>query len=134
MTTRIGGYSRPLDVLLVDNDETTLALLSAALNFFGYSTRTAASGDQALRDAMRRAPDVLVANMGLGADWTAVELARCLRRRETFERTTFIVFVTPTGELDVGLYAHIDHVLKKPIDIYSLVKVLENYALGRGHR
>lgn len=127
MTTKTGGYSRPLDVLLVDNDETTLALLSAALNFFGYSTRTAASGDQALRDARRRAPDILVANMGLGVDWTAAELARCLRRHETFERPIFIVFAPPTGELDVGIYAHIDHVLKKPIDIYALVKVLEKY-------
>lgn len=134
MTTKTTGYSRPLDILLVDTDETTLALLAAALNFFGHSARTAASGDEALRDAMQRAPDVLVATMGLGGDWTAPELARCLRRRESLERSIFIVYAPPMGDLDVGIYAYIDHVLQKPIDVHALVEVLEKYAPRGGRR
>ncbi|GAB5077105.1 response regulator [Arthrobacter sp. AD-310] len=67
------------DVLIVDDEIQILRALQINLNARGYSTFTALTGHQALEEAARHRPDVIILDLGL-PDIDGVEVIRRLRR------------------------------------------------------
>jgi len=65
-------------VLVVEDERTMVRLLHAALTSHGYRVVEASSGEEALRQAATRAPDVVVLDLGL-PDLDGREVTRRLR-------------------------------------------------------
>ncbi len=110
-------------VLLVDDEEDTLAMFREALETAGARVREARTADDAIREHDEQAPDVLVADLGLpGTD--GFELLRIVRTKTP---NMPAVAVTGYARLDdraralaAGFNAHVS----KPIDPAAFVHAL----------
>ena len=124
---RVTGAGTP--ILVVDDNEDALALMSAALRALGYRVRTAANGPDALRIAEAFAPRVVLLDLGLPV-MDGYEIARRMREIEGL-REVRLLAVTGYGHAAdrqrsaaAGFEAH----LVKPLSLDDLQRVLE-----RGH-
>lgn len=107
-------------ILVVDDDPRITDLLRRILAFEGYSVGVAASGDEALRKALERPPDLMVLDLMLpGVD--GLEVAR--RLRAAGDRVP-IVMLTARDAIPnrvEGLEAGADDYLVKPFAPEELV-------------
>lgn len=103
------------DILVVDDDRSSLQMLARVVTSLGYRVRTAASGEEALALAAEEAPRAVVLDVVMpGMDGLAV--CRALRQRpETLSIP--ILLVTATDDLESrvrGYEAGADDYLSKP--------------------
>jgi two-component system, OmpR family, KDP operon response regulator KdpE len=113
-----GPGQAPL-VLVVEDERTMVRLLRAALTGHGYRVVEASSGEEALRQAATRAPDVVVLDLGL-PDLDGLEVTRRLREWSAVP----IVVVSARGQegdkikaLDAGA----DDYVTKPFSVGELL-------------
>jgi two-component system KDP operon response regulator KdpE len=113
-----GAGPAPL-VLVVEDERTMVRLLRAALTSHGYRVVEASSGEEALRQAATRAPDVVVLDLGL-PDLDGLEVTRRLREWSAVP----IVVVSARGQegdkikaLDAGA----DDYVTKPFSVGELL-------------
>jgi CheY-like chemotaxis protein len=113
-------------ILVVDDDAPILLLMRSLLREFGFEPVTAGSGEQAIAEAKKRKPDLILLdrNMpGMSGD----EVLRALRSDEVLKEVPiFIVSGEPMGPDEVRGLGATGHVLK-PFDVPSLVETI------RGH-
>ncbi len=108
------------DILLVEDDDALRDLIVGRLRDSGWTVRTAASGDRALDEIRRRAPDLLVLDIMLpGTDGLEV----CRRVRADHPLLHIIMLTARSDELDrvVGLEVGADDYLTKPFSLQELV-------------
>ena len=105
--------------LVVEDERTMVRLLRAALTSHGYRVVEASSGEEALRQAATRAPDVVVLDLGL-PDLDGLEVTRRLREWSAVP----IVVVSARGQegdkikaLDAGA----DDYVTKPFSVGELL-------------
>jgi len=110
-------------VLLVDDSEDILEIVSSLLTFEGYEVRAAHDARSALQAAMTFHPDVAVLDIGL-PEMDGYELAQHLRE-ELGDRTPKLVAMTGYGQSEdsararaAGFEAH----LVKPVDPEALLE------------
>ncbi len=107
-------------ILVVDDDALMRRSLAATLGQAGYIVETAASGENALEAVRRKAPDLVLLDVGLpGMD--GMETLRLLRRDLP---GLLVIFVTGRRrELDeiVGLELGADDYITKPFDMDVLL-------------
>lgn len=124
--------ARPL-VLVTDDHQDTRDLFRTVLRLGGYAVIEAADGEEAVRQAERARPDLILLDGslplldGLGA-------ARRIRQLRRGGRVP-IVFITGHAEpayRAVAREAGCDEYLVKPLDLEQLRGVLERYLGGRG--
>jgi CheY-like chemotaxis protein len=121
------GPLRGHRVLVVEDDESTAALLAAILRQFGHEPVVVPDGASALAICDEVAPSVALVDLVLpGMD--GCELGRRLRDRPRLG-TLFLVAVTSLSSdadrqrtRDAGFDAH----LAKPVDVASLARLLAN--------
>ncbi len=116
-----------LRLLVVDDNHDAASSLAMLQELEGHQTRTASSGEEALRVAEEFRPDAVLLDIGL-PDLDGLEVARRLRRSEA-TRTAFLVALTGYGsEQDRARTreAGFDEHLVKPGDLDLLRKLLEN--------
>jgi two-component system KDP operon response regulator KdpE len=118
-------------VLVVEDERTMVRLLRAALTSHGYRVVEATSGEEALRQAATRAPDVVVLDLGL-PDMDGLEVTRRLREWSGVP----IVVVSARGQesdkikaLDAGA----DDYVTKPFSVGELLARMR-VALRHGAR
>ena len=70
-----------MNLLLVDDDVEVLNTVVGVLEDAGFSVMSAANAEDAIRQASRSEPDVLVTDLDLGAGMNGIELAIEVRRR-----------------------------------------------------
>jgi signal transduction histidine kinase len=129
-------------ILIVDDEERNLRLIEANLIPFGYDVITARDGEEALKKAREKSPDVILLDIMMpGMD--GFEVARVLKEEEE-TRIIPIVMVTALREtqdrikaLEVGA----DDFLSKPVDkmelkarVKSLLKVKAYHDHMRDYR
>jgi signal transduction histidine kinase/CheY-like chemotaxis protein len=117
-------------VLLCDDDEAVLEVLAAMLTNRGYRVLTAASGDEAVRLAMRERPDAVLLDI-LMPGFDGWETLAALRdREETRDIPVVMASVLPSeGDRPVEGW------VEKPVDEPSLFSALEDAIRGdAGHR
>lgn len=116
----MGGETAPHPHALVVDDEPPLVrLVSAYLEREGFSVSTAADGEEALRLARERPPDVVVLDLMLpGIDGLEV-----CRRIRTFSDAYVVMLTARAEELDkiVGLSTGADDYVTKPFSPGELV-------------
>jgi PAS domain S-box-containing protein len=120
-----------LRVLLVDDDEDALQLLSILLRRHGVEAASAASASAALAEFERVRPDVLVSDVGM-PDVDGYELMRSVRALEAARgRHTPAVALTAyaaEGDRLLALGAGFDEHLAKPVEPEALLATIAKLA------
>ena len=111
--------SVPALVLVVEDEAQILKFLRAALTSHGYRYVEATTGEEGLRQAAMRAPDVIVLDLGL-PDLDGLEVTRRLRE---WTRTPIIVLSARGQERDkiAALDAGADDYVTKPFGVGELL-------------
>ena len=119
MSTTTNG-ERPL-VLVADDDADILALVSFRLQRAGYDVVQAGDGEEALRIARERRPDLAVLDVMMPR-LTGDEVTRQLRASEETSRIPVILLTARVQEADVarGFEAGADDYIKKPFSPQEL--------------
>ncbi|MGZ5180241.1 MAG: response regulator [Ramlibacter sp.] len=112
-------------VLVVEDNRDGLETLLALLDMLGYEVAGAADGGEALEQARRFRPNVVLLDLGLPV-MDGLQVARTLRKDETFA-DVYIAALTGWGAegdrrrtAEAGFDAH----LTKPVDLAALEQVL----------
>jgi CheY-like chemotaxis protein len=118
-------------VLVVDDDSWLRTVLAELFLDEGYKVLQAYSGDDALRLARERAPDVIVLDLNLPGTG-GLEVLRALRAAE---RTSLTPVIVVTGSADGATRALLnqrhqraDGVVEKPLDLGMLFSQVEQAA------
>ena len=115
------GAIRPT-VLVVDDDANITALLRRAFALEGYDVTTAATGPDATRELLGKAPDIIVLDVMLPG-YDGVEVLRRLRAAEGDGARVPVLLLTARDEVAErvrGLDAGADDYLVKPFAIEEL--------------
>ena len=116
-------HSRPIHVLLVEDHADFREVLTAVFELDGFSVVNASNGEDAIRWAQERRPDVIVLDYFL----PGIDGAECLSRLRTIEscRNVPVIFATacPYAGLlpQVKPDPHVVAVHTKPIDAPALI-------------
>jgi CheY-like chemotaxis protein len=122
----IRGGHEGTRILVVDADPRSLEHMAVALIDSGFSVRTAASAAEALDEARRLPPMLVLTDVEMpGTD--GFELCAALRREPLLGRVPVVLLANrPTGPRDQerGAIVGIADYLPKPVDLPGLVQVL----------
>ena len=117
------------DVLIVDDDATTVEAIAIGLRMRGYAARVASGADQALGQIQERRPRLLISDLMM-AGRSGFELMEAIRADEFengFDRLPAIAITGrggPNDRRDVRR-SGFDRYLQKPVRMESLVTALE---------
>jgi CheY-like chemotaxis protein len=126
------GATRPLEILVVDDNADAAFMLTLLLEQWGHRTRVEHDAYGALDSAVRAAPDVALLDIGLpGLDGNA--LAQRLRGNPATAAVTLVAITGYGQELDRqrALASGFDHHLVKPINTADLAAVLDGIVTKR---
>jgi CheY-like chemotaxis protein len=120
--------SKPLDVLVIDDESSITTFLSQYLGSRGHAVLTAQSGPQALSIARTGDFDVVVCDLRMpGMD--GIETMRALRGLPNGDRPRYILSTGATmgsAVLDAAEALKVDAVVPKPYDIEQLRRAVEH--------
>jgi CheY-like chemotaxis protein len=126
------GYSRPLRVLVVDDDKDTVVSLLLLLRSEGHDAKGAYDSGAMWEIVDQFRPDAILLDIGL-PDRNGYDVARTLRRRFG-PQTPMLVAVTAWNkgaDKVLAQLAGFDHHVGKPYDPHSLLTLLTPLTLGR---
>jgi two-component system phosphate regulon response regulator PhoB len=113
-------------ILVVDDDAPILLLMRSLLREFGFEAVAAGSGEEAIAEAQKRTPDLILLdrNMpGMSGD----EVLRELRSRDTLSAVPILILSGEPIEPDEIARMGATGAVLKPFDVPSLVETI------RGH-
>lgn len=116
---------RPV-ILVVDDDAPILILMRNLLREFGFEPVAAASGTQALEEARRRKPDLILLdrNMpGMSGD----EVLRAMRTDEPLSSVPVLMLTGEPMEPDEIARVGANAAVLKPFDVPALVKMIRSH-------
>ena len=113
-------------ILVADDDNTLLLLLFKRLSQAGHQVLTALDGDQAMRQATREAPDLILLDIMLPAGGGM----GVLKKLKSSTRTMQIPVIAMTASENPALRSEVaasgvEGFLIKPLDIDGLLKKIE---------
>ncbi|MEX1286818.1 MAG: response regulator transcription factor [Acidimicrobiia bacterium] len=106
-------------LLVVDDEESLVEMLAAALRFGGYEVETAMAGYDALRAVRRAEPDLIVLDVNL-PDVDGFEVCRRLRRDGVAVPVVFLTARDDADDLRTGFRRGGDDYLTKPFSLEEL--------------
>jgi two-component system, OmpR family, response regulator len=120
MRPGVAEETNPARLLVVDDEQTILHLLSGSLRFAGYEVVTAASGAAAVREAASANPDLVLLDVMM-PDGDGFEAVRRLRESG---REVPVIFLTARDEVPdrvTGFAVGGDDYLTKPFSLDELL-------------
>jgi DNA-binding response OmpR family regulator len=116
----VSEAGQPL-VLVADDDPDILSLVSFRLERAGYDVVTAADGEEALRVALDRSPDLAVLDVMMPR-LTGYDVTREIRQNDSLRQMPIILLTARVQEADVarGFEAGADDYIKKPFSPQEL--------------
>lgn len=123
---------RTLKILLIEDGEDLLQILSGALILQGHEVMTATTAHAGLALVEQHNPEVVISDIGL-PDMDGYELARRLRLLPQI-RQPFLVAMTGYGQHEAKVRAKesgFNHHLTKPVNIKTFLNLLNDFALDR---
>lgn len=113
-------FTRPVRVLVVEDDEEISQVIQRFLRIDGYEVRIAADGRSALQTAPSFSPDLVLLDLGLPGGVDGIEVARDLRDGDDVP----IIILTARDAVDArveGLDVGADDYVVKPFDRQELM-------------
>jgi DNA-binding response OmpR family regulator len=113
---------RPTDVLIVDDDREIVIGVRTRLMAAGYRVRTAHDGRQAISEALRQRPDVILLDIRM-PNWDGFETLGALRKCAEMKSVPVIMLSANIGDhtsqqaFDLGA----SFVIEKPYDVKALL-------------
>ena len=113
-------------ILVVDDNKDAADSLVMLLACLGYDAHAAYDGVQALSEAARLAPEIVIMDINMPV-MDGYEAARRLRHDRGTERTVLVALTAMTRQedRDASMRAGFDYHLAKPMDGPELVTLLE---------
>lgn len=115
----------PLNILVVDDDRTTLDLLVEALAAGGYGVTSSQSGEEALRLGRKQHFDVVISDIKMGLGVSGLDVLRSFRQihptAEVILMTAFGSMETAIEAVKAGAYDYIS----KPFRLEEILLMLE---------
>jgi CheY-like chemotaxis protein len=119
------------NILLIEDDPDTRALLRIMLELAGHRLDDAATAEDGLAQAQRRVPDVIVMDVNLPGAFDGIEATRRLRADAAFDTTAVVALTAHVMRADRerALAAGCDEYVTKPIlDLAAFVRTIEGAA------
>lgn len=107
-------------ILVVDDDDETLKLVTAALNHQGYKVRTAVSGDAGLAEMNSWRPHLVLLDVNMPG-LNGIETLRRLRERDEYVSCLFVSGMSSSEAVIRGLDSGADDYISKPFDVLELL-------------
>ncbi len=123
--------SKPI-ILVVDDDLPILALMRSLLREFGFEAVTAENGAQALVEARKRRPAVVLVDKNMPG-MTGDEVIRALRNEPGFDEVPILILSGEPVSPDELAGLRADGAVMKPFDVMKLVAQLRSYAPAAQH-
>jgi PAS domain S-box-containing protein len=123
---RASVESKPLEVLLIEDNVDSAELLDAALSMAGYHVAVAHDGASGIVRARTRPPDVVISDIGLPGGVDGYDVARTLRAEPRLENVLLVALSGYCGasdrerSRDAGFDVH----LAKPVALDELKALL----------
>ena len=109
----------PARVLVVDDEDSLVELLTTALRFAGYEVMSEASGFDALRAVKESQPDLIVLDVNM-PDLDGFEVCRRIRRDGIDSPVIFLTARDAADDLRTGFSHGADDYLTKPFSLEEL--------------
>jgi signal transduction histidine kinase/ActR/RegA family two-component response regulator len=116
--------SRVSEILIIDDDQHILSLLSVALKKLGFNTVTADSGQHGLELARQRSPDVIVLDV-LMPDMDGWAVLKTLKN-ESRTASIPVIMLTVNEEDGLGYALGAKFFLRKPLNLYILEQAIKS--------
>ncbi|AUI67348.1 ATP-binding protein [Beggiatoa leptomitoformis] len=115
-------------ILVVDDIAENRQVLSHLLKEFGFDVQTADNGENGLKQAIQFLPEVIITDLRMPV-MDGIALTHKLRQQEVFKDTLIIMLSAHVFETDkqASLEAGCNEFLTKPLNIESLLKMLQTY-------
>jgi two-component system, cell cycle response regulator len=107
-------------ILVVDDDQDNLTLVSRALEHEGHVVRTVASGEEALASLKVFQPDLMLLDINMSGI-SGLETLQRLRALDSYVSVIFVSAKTSTEDVVRGLDAGADDYICKPFDPHELL-------------
>jgi two-component system response regulator AtoC len=115
----------PLNLLIVDDDPTTLDLLKEALSAEGHSVTTSQSGEEALHLGRSQVFDVVISDIKMGVGVSGLDVLRSFKQ---ITPTADVVLMTAFGSMETAIEAvkagAYDYI-SKPFRLEEILLILE---------
>ena len=123
----------PAKILIVDDDPDMVELLRFALTEAGYSACTATTGTEALAEAQRSSPDLVVLDLLL-PEMNGFNVCENLRRNAATASVPIIMITVLPGQFPrlVGTEAGVNAYVNKPFQTQELVSCVNGLLRGSG--
>jgi two-component system OmpR family response regulator len=117
------------DILLVEDNEMLLEVMTESLKREGYSFASARTGDEAIQKAYKLSPKVVLLDIDLPGQ-SGLLVAAKLKVAQPSPKVLFVTAL-PRGQSDrVAAFLRVDGVLHKPFPVRKLLTTVERM-LGR---
>jgi CheY-like chemotaxis protein len=124
------AQARDPTILIAEDHADSRDALRALLEASGYRVDLAANGEEALRRAAERAPDLILMDIMMPV-LDGLEATRRLRGNERFDSIPIVALTANDGARDTALAAGCDECLIKPIDVPSFLALVHRH-VNRG--
>lgn len=114
-------------ILIVDDEEDTLEMLSTILEHENYLTWKATNGNEAL-ELVEKVPDLVLLDIRMPG-LSGLEVCRRLKQDDKFKHIPIIIFSAKvlSHDIELGLNAGADEYLTKPFSTKELTQLIKKY-------
>ena len=115
-------------VLVVEDEEDIVEMISYNLQKEGYRTLAAFNGEEAINKANKERPDLIILDLMLpGID--GLEVCKLLRQQKRTAQTPIIMLTAKSQDSDriTGIETGADGYLTKPFDLKTLISMIKNH-------
>ncbi|MDO8727145.1 MAG: response regulator [Candidatus Methanoperedens sp.] len=122
-------------VLVVEDDNISMELVSEILNAEGFKTEAASNGLEAIRMTDKVLYDIILMDIELpGMD--GIEATRIIKNRIKYKDVPIIAYTASAmrGDKERIMKAGLDDYISKPIDVSDFINRMEKYRNGKKNR
>ncbi len=127
MTTEIYNETRPIKVLMAEDESEVLSIMSRKVAAEGYMVITANDGEEAWEKIQRESPDVIVLDL-IMPKTNGFDVLRRVREQPTTARWQPVIIVSAKRELEdlqEGYALEADHYITKPCQIEDILRSIK---------
>jgi CheY-like chemotaxis protein len=115
-------------ILVVDDDGPILALMRNLLREFGLQPLVASTGEQAIEEARRQSPDLVLLDKNMPG-MTGEEIIRALRSEPGLDRLPILILSGERLSRDELTALGADGAVQKPFDVPQLIGEIRRWVL-----